>query len=112
MSRDWFYLIGAGLVEVGWVSGLKVADSPTGWAVTVSLMLSSLALALKAARHLPATTVYTLFVGLGATGTVLVDAFIFGAPLTAATLGFIILLLAGVVGLKATDAGTTPEESR
>ncbi|MGB7755201.1 MAG: SMR family transporter [Salinisphaera sp.] len=100
--RAWIWLaLGAG-TEIGWVAGLKLACSPLTWAATVICAVGSVALALGAARDLPATTVYILFVGLGAVGTVLFEAVAFGTPLHPATYGFLALLLICIVGLKKT----------
>ncbi|WP_423822506.1 SMR family transporter [Salinisphaera sp. SPP-AMP-43] len=100
--KSWIWLaLGTG-TEIGWVAGLKLAASPVAWAATVGCALASLILALVASRELPATTVYILFVGLGAVGTVLVETFVLGASLHPATYGFLALLLICIVGLKKT----------
>lgn len=101
--RSWFWLVAAAATEVGWVSGVARADSAVGALATLACLIASLGLALAAARRMAATTVYVLFVGLGMSGTVAVDALLFGAPLHASTLGFLALLLAGIVGLKRTS---------
>ncbi|HET7314627.1 DMT family transporter [Salinisphaera sp.] len=100
--RAWIWLaLGAG-TEIGWVAGLKLAASPLAWAATVVCAVASVALALGATRDLPATTVYVLFVGLGAVGTVIFEAAVLGAQLHAATYGFLALLLVCIIGLKKT----------
>lgn len=105
--RAWIWLaLGAG-TEIGWVAGLKLAASPLAWAATVICAVGSVALALGATRDLPATTVYALFVGLGAVGTVVFEAVAFGTPLHAATYGFLGLLLVCIVGLKKTGGPRT-----
>lgn len=100
--RAWIWLVlGAG-TEIGWVAGLKLAASPLEWAATVVCAVASVALALGATRDLPATTVYVLFVGLGAIGTVILEAVVLGAHLNPATYGFLVLLLVCIIGLKKT----------
>lgn len=100
--KSWLWLVLGTGTEIGWVSGLKLATSPAAWGATLLCALASLVLALGATRELPATTVYILFVGLGAVGTVLVETWVLGAELHLATYGFLALLLICVVGLKKT----------
>jgi len=45
-------------------------------------------------------TVYAIFVGLGTAGTVCADSLLFGEPWKLAKIICIVVLLAGVVGLK------------
>lgn len=96
----WFWLIAAAAAEVGWVAGLNGAQTPLEWAATGLCVVASFALALLAARRMPATTVYILFVGLGACGTVAVDIIVFEAPLHTDTFAWLALLLAAIAGLK------------
>ncbi|GAB3674026.1 DMT family transporter [Salinisphaera aquimarina] len=100
--KTWIWLLAAAATEVGWVCGVKAADSPLDWAATIACIMASFVLALAAARQLPATTVYVIFVGLGALGTAVLDILAFGAALHASSLAFLALLLSGVIGLKLT----------
>lgn len=99
----WVWLVAAAATEVGWVAGIKTADDALDWAVTLVCIVASFGLALRAAQALPATTVYVIFVGLGASGTAALDALVFDSALHTGTLVFLALLLAGVVGLKLTS---------
>lgn len=103
--QAWIWLALGAVVEVGWVAGLKLATSPLAWAATLICAVASVALALGATRDLPATTVYVLFVGLGAVGTVIVEAVALRATLHPATYGFLALLLVCIIGLKKTGGG-------
>lgn len=96
----WWLLVPAALVEVGWASALKYANGPGMWLLALVLVVISLALALQAAKVLPASTVYTLFVGLGTTGTVALDMLVFDAPFRWSVVALVALLLVGIVGLK------------
>ncbi len=100
--RAWLWLALGASTEIGWIAGLKLAASPLAWVGTVVCAIASVALALGAARDLPATTVYVLFVGLGAVGTVIFEVAVFSTPLHPATYGFLALLLICIVGLKKT----------
>ena len=97
---QWGILPLAGLAEVGWAAGLKHAETPTDWMLTVVLAITSLWLASRAVRYMPTSTVYTVFVGLGAAGTAMADWVFFGVPFHWPVLAFIVLLLVGVIGLQ------------
>ncbi|MCK0753731.1 DMT family transporter [Chromohalobacter japonicus] len=99
MTMRWLILPLAALAEVGWATGLKLASSPLEWLATVIVAAMSLLLAVRAVRFLPASTVYTVFVGLGAAGTVMADAWLFGTHFSWPSLGCIGVILVGVIGL-------------
>ena len=99
----WAILVLAGLFEVGWAIGLKYTDGftrllPSVW--TVASMLISLGLLGFTLKTLPVGTAYAAWTGIGATGTALLGIWLFGEPATAARLGCIGLVVAGIVGLK------------
>ncbi|WP_280564613.1 MULTISPECIES: SMR family transporter [unclassified Chromohalobacter] len=100
MMMRWLILTLAALAEVGWATGLKLASSPLEWLATVIVAAMSLLLAVRAVRFLPASTVYTVFVGLGAAGTVVADAWLFGTHFSWSSLACIGLILIGVIGLQ------------
>lgn len=98
--RAWLCLALGAFTEVGWVAGLKLAATPLAWLATAVCAVASVVLALGATRDLPATTVYVLFVALGAIGTVVFAVIALGARLHPATYGFLLLLIVCVIGLK------------
>lgn len=100
MNTRWWLMPPAALLEIGWAMGAKYAEGLLEWSATLLMVFASLSLATFMARTLPTSTVYTVFVGLGATGTVLVDILFLGAPFNPLTLLLIATLLIGVVGLK------------
>ena len=69
---SWFYLIVAGLLEIGWAVGLKYTHGfsrpvPTV-AVAVSMVASLYFLSLSL-KQLPLGTAYAIWTGIGAVGT-------------------------------------------
>ncbi|WP_322906450.1 multidrug efflux SMR transporter [Paenibacillus campi] len=100
MNRNWLYVFIGGLIEVVWVSGLKHAATPGQWTLTAIGITISFYLIIQASRRLPVGTVYAVFTGLGTGGTVAAEMFIFGEPVNLAKIALIVLLLAGVIGLK------------
>ena len=55
---------------------------------------------LSATKQLPVGTVYAVFVGIGAAGTVIVDMLFINHVISLMKLLFIILLIIGIIGLK------------
>lgn len=99
----WILLFLAGLFETAWAIGLKYTDGFTRlWPTvgTVLAMVISVGLLGLAVKSLPMGTAYAIWTGIGAAGTVILGIFLFGEPATAARLGCVGLILAGVVGLK------------
>lgn len=110
MNRSWLSIVIAAVFEVMWVIGLKHATSPIEWAGTIIAIFISFYLMIKAGEKLPVGTVYAVFVGLGTTGTILVDAFIFKQPVSVMTIVFLGILLIGVMGLKLSSDGKKESE--
>jgi len=104
----WIILIIAGLFEVGWAIGLKYTHGfsrfwPTvftGLAMIVSLWL--LGIAMKA---LPVGTAYSVWVGVGSVGTVVLGIVLFDEPLHAARLISDALIVAIIIRLKLATPG-------
>ncbi|MGX9364661.1 quaternary ammonium compound efflux SMR transporter SugE [Desulfoplanes sp. PS50] len=102
----WFILVLAGLFETGWAIGLKYTEGfsrlgPTIW--TIVAMIISLWLLGMAVKTLPVGTAYSVWVGVGAVGTVLLGIMLFGEPANLARLISVALIIAGIIGLKLTS---------
>jgi quaternary ammonium compound-resistance protein SugE len=103
----WVVLVIAGLFEVGWAIGLKYTEGFTRlWpsVATVAAMVISVVLLGWAMRSLPVGTAYAVWTGIGAVGTVILGIVLFHEPATAARLLCVVMILAGIVGLKLTHA--------
>lgn len=100
MNKDWIKVFAAAFFEVLWVIGLKHADSFWTWGGTIIAIVISFYGMIMAGKKLPVGTVYAVFVGLGTAGTVLSEVLFFGEPFKLAKILLILLLLAGVIGLK------------
>jgi quaternary ammonium compound-resistance protein SugE len=99
----WFILFLAGLFETGWAIGLKYTDGftrlwPTLW--TVFAMIVSLWLLGIAVKTLPVGTAYSVWVGVGAVGTVVLGIVLLEEPANAARFISVGLIIAGIIGLK------------
>ena len=100
MNRDWVNIFIAAFFEVFWVIGLKHANGFWTWTGTAIAIVISFYLMIMAGRKLPVGTVYAVFVGLGTAGTVFSEILFFEEPFKMEKVLMIILLLAGVIGLK------------
>lgn len=101
----WVWLIVAGLLEISWAVGLKYTDGfskPGPSVVTVVLMLASFWCLAQAVKGLPLGTSYAIWTGIGAVGTAIAGIALFKEPATAARLACMVLIVAGIVGLKFT----------
>jgi quaternary ammonium compound-resistance protein SugE len=99
----WVILVLAGLFETGWAIGLKYTAGftrlwPTFW--TAAAMVVSLWLLGIAMKSLPVGTAYSVWVGVGAVGTVILGIVLFGEPSNPARLISVALIIAGIIGLK------------
>ena len=63
-------------------------------------MIISLGLLGIAMKALPVGTAYSVWVGVGAVGTVILGIVLFGEPASAGRMISVTLILAGIVGLK------------
>jgi len=100
---SWLLLIVAGLLEVGWAIGLKYTEGFTRlWPSigTAFAMVASMVLLGIAMKSLPVGTAYAVWVGVGAVGTVILGIVLFGEPAGALRIASIVLIVAGIVGLK------------
>jgi quaternary ammonium compound-resistance protein SugE len=107
MHMAWVILVVAGLFEIGWAIGLKYTEGftrvwPTVW--TVLAMIASFWLLGIAMKSLPVGTAYSVWVGFGAVGTVILGIVLFGEPANAGRLISIALIIAGIIGLKLASA--------
>ncbi len=99
----------AAFLEVFWVIGLTHSYDFWTWTGTVIAIIVSNYLMITAGQTLPAGTVYAIFVGLGTAGTVISEILFFAEPFKLGKILLIIMLLAGVIGLKLVTDDTDVE---
>lgn len=103
----WIMLALAGVLEIAWAVGLKYTDGFTRLLPslgTVLAMICSVGLLGLAMQSMPMGTAYAIWVGIGAIGTVLLGVCLFGEPLSLGRLFSLLLIVAGVIGLKLSDS--------
>nr|WP_218178232.1 multidrug efflux SMR transporter [Pseudomonas gingeri] len=94
----------AGLLEIGWPVGLKMAQEPgsrgLGLLVAIAFLAGSGVLLWLAQRTIPLGTAYAVWTGIGGAGTFGVGLLFYGDPLTLARGLGVALIVAGVITLK------------
>lgn len=102
-ATAWISLLLAGICEIGWAVGLKYTERFTRFwpsVGTAASMLVSMWLITIALQVIPMGTTYAIWTGIGAAGTALLGMALFGEPATMARIASIVLIVAGIVGLK------------
>ena len=104
---SWFYLVSAGIFEIGFTTCLKFSDNFSRLMPTLGFLFFSILsfwLLSLAMRTISLGTAYAVWTGIGAFGTALVGMFFFNDPATLWRLFFLFLLVVSVVGLKLVSA--------
>ena len=100
----WFYLVIAGLFEIGWPLGFKLSQTTPykfAWIAfsVVAMALSGLFLWM-AQKTIPMGTAYAVWTGIGAVGAFATGVILFKDPATVIRIVSVGLIVAGIVGLK------------
>ncbi len=100
----WIFLLLAGLFEIGWPFGLKMAQQSetrfSGIVVAVVFMTISGFLLWMAQKQIPIGTSYAIWTGIGAAGTFIVGVYFYGDAASIVRFLGVGLIIAGVVALK------------
>lgn len=101
----WILLIIAGLFEIGWPLGFKLASMHSKyfiWFIGLSILSMGLSgyFLYLAQKSIPIGTAYVIWTGIGAIGTVLLGILFFHDSANIFRLLFLSLMLIGIVGLK------------
>ncbi len=100
----WIYLVLAGLFEIGWPVGLKMAQQEdtriSGILIAIGFMGVSGFLLWLAQKQIPIGTSYAIWTGIGAAGTFMVGIIYYGDPASLGRYLGVALIIAGVATLK------------
>ncbi|MBA8819048.1 MULTISPECIES: quaternary ammonium compound efflux SMR transporter SugE [unclassified Ochrobactrum] len=99
----WVYLAIAGILEVVWAFFMKKSEGfslLTPSIITLVTMIGSFLLLSIAMRSLPLGTAYAIWTGIGAVGAFVVGIFILGEAASFFRVASVMLILAGIIGLK------------
>lgn len=101
---SWLYLLLAGLFEIGWPVGMKVAQGTEHRIVGLGLSIFCLGLSglllWQAQKEIAMGTAYAVWTGIGAAGTFLLGVWLFGDAGSLGRYLGVLLIIAGVVTLK------------
>ncbi|SFL20437.1 DMT family transporter [Lysobacter sp. cf310] len=106
-ATAWLLLIAAGLIDVAWAASMKLSQGYTrpGWTVVSLIALAAFVYLLgRALTALPVGSAYAVWTGIGAAGTVLLGAAVFGESLNPLRIGGVALIVAGIVLLHRAPA--------
>lgn len=99
----WIILVIAGAFECAWAIGLKYTDGfsrPLPTTLTLLSMVISVWLLSISMKTIPVGTAYAVWTGIGAVGVAILGMLLFGESREVARLLFLLLIIAGIVGLK------------
>ncbi|EQB38597.1 MULTISPECIES: DMT family transporter [Virgibacillus] len=109
MNKSWIYVVLTSVFELIWIYGFNTATDWWHWALIIAAIFLDLHFLSKACEGIPTGTVYAIFAAAGTVGTALMDVYIFGGSLNMGKIIFMIVLVAGVVGLKLSDQPSKQE---
>lgn len=99
----WIFLLLAGLLEVGWVIGMKYSEGftkPVPSVLMVAALCVSFWFLTLAVKSLPLGTSYAVWTGIGAAGGMIAGIILFGESASVMRLASAGLIVTGIIGLK------------
>ncbi|KUO60285.1 multidrug transporter [bacterium BRH_c32] len=102
----WIYILIAAVFEISWAVGLKYSNGFTNLKASIftviTMVLSYIFLSLGV-KGLPIGTAYAVWTGIGAVGTALYGILFFNESKEVLRILFLLLIFAGIIGLKFTS---------
>jgi quaternary ammonium compound-resistance protein SugE len=101
---SWFYLVIAGVMEIGWPVGFKMSQVSGHRALwigfSVLCMAASGLFLYLAQRAIPIGTAYAVWTGIGAAGALVMGIVLFRDPVSFFRMLSAGLVIAGIIGLR------------
>jgi len=101
---SWFYLILAGIFEIGWPVGLKLASVPNykflGFFLSIIAMTISGLLLWVSLKEIHIGIAYAVWTGIGAVGTFVIGVIFFNDPNSILKWLGVVAIVSGIVLLK------------
>jgi len=101
---SWFYLILAGIFEIGWPIGLKLASVPNykflGFFLSITAMIISGLLLWVSLKEIHIGVAYAVWTGIGAVGTFVIGVIFFNDPSSILKWLGVVAIVSGIVLLK------------
>lgn len=104
--HPWLALIIAGVLEIVWASGFRFIglNRPLVSISIAMVMVLSFYFLWVAVQRLPIGTAYAVWTGIGAVGAAVAGIVLYGEPAGVIRIVSIVLIVAGIVGLKLVSA--------
>ncbi len=102
----WVFLVIASLFEVGWVYSLKATAGFTKVIPIILYACCGLGAAFflsQALKEINVGTAYAVWVGMAVAGSNIIAVYFLGEPFRPSRMIFVLLIIIGVAGLKATE---------
>lgn len=100
LNLAWSLIVLGGIIECFWVSGLKYANTLPLYILTGIGICISFTCAVIAMKKIEVSIAYSVFVGIGTTGVILLEMLFFKESFSLLKIILILILLSGVIGLK------------
>ena len=101
---SWFFLLLAGICEIGWPLGFKLSQTTANKWLWLGISVISMGLSgyflWVAQKEIPISLAYGIWTGIGAVGTFLIGVTIFKDPVNTMQYISAFLIIAGIIGLK------------
>jgi quaternary ammonium compound-resistance protein SugE len=107
VAMAWINLTLAGILEIAWAISLKYTEGFSKFwpnVFTVIGMIASFYFLARALQVVPVGTGYAVWTGIGAAGTAIFGIVLFGESAAPARLACIMVIVAGIIGLKLTSS--------
>ncbi len=107
----WLYLIAAGLFEIGWPLGFKLAQGDNGYNPGIWFTVSAISMAVSglllfmAQKTIPIGVAYAAWTGIGAVGTYLIGVWFFNDSASVLSWIGLVLIVSGISMLKISVLG-------
>jgi multidrug transporter EmrE-like cation transporter len=101
----WWYLLAAGVFEMGFAISMKLMDGHRNipWTIAFYIcIILSFGFLEQAARSIPIGTAYAVWTGIGGVGVATIGMLYLGDPATPLRIIFLVLLIVSLVGLEFT----------
>lgn len=108
MQINWFYLILAGILEIGWVISLKKTEGFTKLIPILFYAFFGFFAAYffsNALKTIPIGVAYAIWMGIAVIGTTIVESYWLNSNFSITKLFFVLLILIGAIGLRLTSTG-------
>lgn len=108
MQINWFYLVLAGVLEIGWVISLKKTEGFTKIVPMIFYAIFGFLAAYffsNSLKTIPIGVAYAIWMGIAVIGTTIAEYYLYNTSYSFTKILCVILILIGAIGLKITSSG-------